>query len=451
MIPMLDKTRFDFTRIEWKAHLDVFTTLTCVEKKYAKMAYKTWREIVKDYENTSEANGPYFSVCFTPNDNEVRVYGWRGSWKFSKNDGSFGEYLHNQIIMEVKDNMGEIYTDYYTSDGIANYGCVDAKIASADCATGSITYDWDGFSYDSCTKAESTFDAYSNRTIDSSRTNGTYLTYDGVYSPIATTDDLDRKADKAEVDRVSNAIDKLVKSIEAETPMKNNENMIKDKNNKENKNMKFNFDFGPVNPSTVRMSMYGLAVKNKSGAWVSFDPATGNIVDVDVFNFDGAKFLYKMPVAVKDIAAGDVVIHNGAPMFVLGIPVGGKTLTVVDVINGERKDIMLARSPFGFDFATKVVNFLGNMMGGAATAENPFGNMWMLMAMSGDTNFEDMLPMALMAGGNMDMSNPMLMWALMGNRTNDPMMLAMAMGMMNKPAVPVNECKCGGHCGEAHT
>ena len=221
------------------------------------------------------------------------------------------------------------------------------------------------------------------------------------------------------------------------------------KNKKENNTMKFNFDFGPVNANAVRMSVYGLAVKNKTGTWVSFDVASGNIVDVDVFNFDGAKFLYKMPVAVKDVAVGDVVIHNSAPMFVLAV--GMKTLTVVDVVNGERKDIMLARSPFGFDFVTKVVNFLGNMTGGAATAENPFGNMWMLMAMSGDTSFEDMLPMALMAGGNFDMSNPMMMWALMGNRTNDPMMLAMAMGMFNKPAAPAHSCTCGGHCDENHT
>ena len=209
--------------------------------------------------------------------------------------------------------------------------------------------------------------------------------------------------------------------------------------------MKFNFDFGPINSQVVRMSMYGLAVKNKAGTWVSYDTASGNIIDVDVFNFDGAKFLYKMPVAIKDIAAGDVVIHNGAPMFVLGV--GSKTLTVVDVISGERKDIMLATSPFGFNFATKVVNFLGNMMTGTATADSPFGNMWMLMAMSGDNKMEDMLPMALMAGGNMDMSNPMMMWALMGNRTNDPMMLAMAMGAFNKPAAPAHTCSCGGNCG----
>jgi hypothetical protein len=62
-----------------------------------------------------------------------------------------------------------------------------------------------------------------------------------------------------------------------------------------------------------------------------------------------------------------------------------------------------------------------------------------------------MLPLMLMAnGGNVDMSNPMMMWALMGNRTNDPMMLAMAMGAFNKPAAPAHTCTCGSNCGEHH-
>ena len=258
---------------------------------------------------------------------------------------------------------------------------------------------------------------------------------------------MDCKADVSYVSSIEDTLEELKAKYAEASPMTNSYNNTTT-NNKENNIMKFNFDFGPVNGSLVRMSMYGLAVKNKAGTWVSYDAASGNIVDVDVFNFDGAKFLYRMPVAIKDIAAGDIVIHNGAPMFVLGVPVGGKTLTVVDTINGERKDIMLATSPFGFNFATKVVNFLGNMMTGAATADTPFGNMWMLMAMSGDTKMEDMLPMALMAGG-MDMSNPMMMWALMGNRTNDPMMLAMAMGAFNKPAAPAHTCTCGGNCGTA--
>ena len=208
---------------------------------------------------------------------------------------------------------------------------------------------------------------------------------------------------------------------------------------KEKKDMKFNFDFGPVD-SSVRMSMYGMAIKNASGTYVAYDAANKQIMDVDIFNFEGAnKFIYKMPAALKDVRSGDVVIHARKPMFVQVVQTDGR-LKVLDIFDGEEKTIVLAKSPFGFDFVTKVVSLVN--MTGVADAENPFGNMLPFLLM-GDGKMDDMLPLALMAGGNMDMSNPMMMYALMGNRTNDPMMLALAMGAFNKPA---HTCACGGNC-----
>ena len=230
-------------------------------------------------------------------------------------------------------------------------------------------------------------------------------------------------------------------------------NLIKNTNtinDKENKTMKFNFDFGPVSPF-VRMSMYGMAVKNKTGTWVSYDAKSGEIVDVDVFNFDGAKFLYRMPVAIKDIAIGDVVIHNGAPMFVVAIPNDGKALTVVDVISGERKDIMLAKSPFGFNFVTKVVNFLNGAFNGTATEDNPFGNMWMLMAMSGDNaDMNDILPFLMMNNANSGMDNNMLMCLMLSKNKANADMLPWLLMSQSMNATPAHTCKCGGNCGEAH-
>jgi hypothetical protein len=225
-----------------------------------------------------------------------------------------------------------------------------------------------------------------------------------------------------------------------------------DNTEKENNTMNFNFDFGPVNPSLVRMSMYGLAVKNKSGTWVSYNSNSDEIMDVDVLNFDGAKFLYRAPVAIKDIVVGDVVIHNGAPMFVVAIPDGGKVLTVIDTINGERKDIMLAKSPFGFNFATKVVNFLGNMFNTSATTENPFGNMWMLMAMSGDNkDMDDMLPFLMMNNAASGMDNNMLMCLLLCKNKGNSDMLPWLLMSQSMNAVPTHVCKCGGNCGESRT
>lgn len=221
------------------------------------------------------------------------------------------------------------------------------------------------------------------------------------------------------------------------------------KKEKEN-NMKFNFDFGPVVGNDVRMSLYGLAVKNKSGAYVSYDAKSGDIMDVDILNFEGAKFLYKMPVAIKDIAIGDVIVHHKAPMFVVAIAANGGYVTAVDPIAGERKEIMLTKSPFGFNFVTKVVNLLGNLNGGA-TNDNPFGNLGLMLMMGdGNKDMEDLLPLMLATGnggalGNMDMSNPLMMYLILGNGTMDKFLPLM---FLANNAAPVHNCTCGGHCGE---
>jgi hypothetical protein len=247
---------------------------------------------------------------------------------------------------------------------------------------------------------------------------------------------LDTKADVAHV----NCIEERVAALE--TKINNN-----NENKKENSIMKgFNFDFGPVNPAAVRMSMHGLAVKNKAGTYVSYDAKNDEIVDVDILNFDGAKYIWKMPVAIKDIAVGDTIVHQNVPMFVVGISEDKKALFAVDPVVGERKEIMLTRSPFGFHFATKVVNMLGGMFNGNASAENPFGNMWMLMAMSDENkDMKEMIPFMVMANGGMNNMNPMMFYCMMGKDNVDPMVMAMMMGAFN-PA-PAHECNCGGNCG----
>ena len=239
---------------------------------------------------------------------------------------------------------------------------------------------------------------------------------------------------------------KEIDNLKLEMALKEDKKITINNTNKENKNMNmFNFDFGPVNSNSVRMSMYGLAVKNKDGKYVSYNASTDEIVDVDILNFDGAKFLYKVPVAIKDIAIGDIVIHQHAPMFVVNIGNGGKTLVVIDPVNGEKKEIMLTKSPFGFNFATKVVNFIaGAFNASEVSADNPFGNMWMLAMLGDSKDMNDILPLMMFSGGNFggDM-NAMLPFLLMGDSKNSmkdilPMMM---FANMNK-ATPCNCDKC---------
>lgn len=202
-----------------------------------------------------------------------------------------------------------------------------------------------------------------------------------------------------------------------------------------NKMKAFNFDFGPCTNDNIRMSMYGLAVKNANGTWVSYNPESKEIIDVDIFNFDGGKFLYKMPVAIKDVKVGDIVIHARKAMFVIDVSETG--MTAIDPQAGEEKKILLTRSPFGFNYATKVVS-LFNMTSDAPTPDAPFGNMLpflMLSENSGEFDMNTMLMLSMMSGqSGMDFSkNPMMMYFLMKDSKNaDDLLPLMFMGNLCK-------------------
>ena len=200
-----------------------------------------------------------------------------------------------------------------------------------------------------------------------------------------------------------------------------------DRKEKENMdtNKMFNFDFGPV-ASHIRMSPYGMAMKNADGKYVSYDRNSGNIVDVEIFNFDAQKFLYKMPVAVNAVTVGDIVVHMRKAMFVSAV--NGNRISVVDIYNGEVKDIMPTTSPFGFNFITKVVSLI-DMSG--ANADTPFGNMLPFLLM-GDNKDNDnsMLMMAMAMSGGMNanmMSNPLMLMAMMDGKADTGMLMYLAM------------------------
>ena len=201
------------------------------------------------------------------------------------------------------------------------------------------------------------------------------------------------------------------------------------KENNKMDNKIFNFDFGPVKGDNIRMSMYGLAVKNRDGNYVAWDKVNENIMNVDILNFNGDGLMYKMPVAIKDIKDGDIVIHNKVPMFVL--EVFDKSLDVIDIYSGERKSIILSRSPFGFDFATKVISLIdfGAMGGTTPSEDNPFGNMWPLL-MLGDSGSIDPMMLALMCASKGDCANPMMMYALLASKGNNDNLLPLML-MMN--------------------
>ena len=178
---------------------------------------------------------------------------------------------------------------------------------------------------------------------------------------------------------------------------------------KENDTMKMpvmNFDFGPfTEPGVVALSPYGIAVRSSKGEYLTYNAATGATIDVTGFTFDFQKMIYKMPAAIKDLRAGDMVLHRGKPMYVQSVEEDG--IHCIDILNSEAKVIVPVTSIFGFNYATKVVSLM-NVNAGLPSAENPFGNLMPFMMMSSvmdddsDNDFSKMMMMSMMMGG----SNP---------------------------------------------
>lgn len=424
-----DEFKCIFSAFEWNEILRMFVN-EVKAKRYEKLRYELWRELreLSESMETWDQVRVYWTSDYD-HYNPISVYidckanGNKDMpFEFDNGDGTFGSFLYElELYREEKQQM-RVKESYY----------IDAE-----------GREWQ--TYDRYPVKGYSLDTDVSELLKSSGSLGVSVLDDRAD---VVCDTLATKADVVSLSRVEEKVNTLAAEVAAATPMKNTIN-----NKKENSVMKFNFDFGPVNSSMVRMSLYGLAVKNKAGTWVSYDAKAGDIMDVDILNFDGAKFLYKMPVATKDIAIGDVVIHNGIPMFVIAIAVNGTYITAVDPINGERKDIMLPKSPFGFNFATKVVNFLGNTFNTSATADNPFGNMWMLMAMSGEgENMNDILPFLMMNNATVGMDNNVLMFmALSNTKDGSKDMLPWLLMSQSMNAAPAHVCKCGGNCGENHT
>ena len=204
----------------------------------------------------------------------------------------------------------------------------------------------------------------------------------------------------------------------------------------EGNNMKmFNFDFGPIKDNdAVRMSPYGIAVKNVNGTYQAYDKKNGEIMDVDIFNFKADNMFFKMPVAIDAIEAGDVIIFNRRPCFVFGFSEQGDVIAI-DIAMGEKKTILPSKSPFGFNYITKIVSLVDNMFGGEApSAENPFGNILPFMLMNEDnSSMKDMLPMMMLMNGNAGGTiDPIMLYFMMKADKGDTDSMLPFLLMMNK-------------------
>lgn len=156
----------------------------------------------------------------------------------------------------------------------------------------------------------------------------------------------------------------------------------KEKEEKENTTMNImpsmNLDFGPAGDN-ARFSPYGVAIKAKDDKWLVYDAHNKATIDVTGFTFDFGNMIYKMPVAIKDVRPGDVIVHNGLPIFVEETT--GNKVVGIDIFNSEEKTVVPVTNMFGFNFVTKLMSLV-NLNLGTPNPDQPFGNLIQMMLMS---------------------------------------------------------------------
>lgn len=214
-----------------------------------------------------------------------------------------------------------------------------------------------------------------------------------------------------------------------------------------------NLRFGKAD--NAKMSIYGPALREAitGDTWVAFDKSKEQWIDVP-FEAILDIPLFEMPVAKNDIQIGDFIFHAGIGTgWVRVIDFDDEMnyfIEAEDPSNHEIIKILPTRNMFGFDFYTKlVVPFDMGATFGGASASNPFGMLPMLMMMSDKNKSSSsdnsmLMAMMMMQNGTMDFtSNPMMLYALMGDKGSDnSMLMAMLMSQMMQSAPTKSACDC---------
>ena len=415
---------------EWNQYLNAFKLLV-VDKVYSPVEYSIWRSIynTKGYDLVEVFYDKEFStITITLYPLDLQKNKNKKIFNFNKEDGSLGTFLYAALSLDflstsksnsiIDDNKKILNNKEYNYDKIFNI-----KEDWINPVPKENNIDW---SYTPTITSDSlTASSITTTTASPSLTETNMIAIE----PLKLSDwSVNIKDCTSSINELTTEVNKCKKEIEKLKQGRNN-----------SMNMFSNFDFGKVNGDNVRMSMYGIAVKNSAGTWVSYNSNNGEIVDVDIMNFNGSNFMYKVPVALNQVKVGDVVIHNRKPMFVIGID--NNKFTAVDVMVGEEKTVLPTKNMFGFNFITKVISFMDFNGENKPSENNPFGNAWMFM-LNSDENMstEDMLALMMMTSSNGNfnfMNNPMLMMLFASENNNNadgmkvnPYVLAM-MSMAN--------------------
>ena len=181
-----------------------------------------------------------------------------------------------------------------------------------------------------------------------------------------------------------------------------NETQELETNNKSSTMKKMNFEMGPVTGDQFKLTLMGGVAVAVDGGYSSYDKEDGSLTDVSGFtmDFDGA--FYNMPSV--EVEEGDLIKTKNGYGYVTKTKENSVKVMLLD---GEVKEIISTKSPFGFEFYTKVVSIF-DMAGGEGNSMFGDMNPMMMMMMGGSGSGSGNSPF----GG--DMMSMMMMSQMMG-------------------------------------
>lgn len=203
-------------------------------------------------------------------------------------------------------------------------------------------------------------------------------------------------------------------------PMSNSSNEKKERKSMNTMTNFINkFNFGTVSNDVVKMTLYGPAFATGAGTYIAYDKTKSEYIDATEFQLPVDGLFYNVPIVAKDLSVGDFIKHPAQKdEYIRVTEIKDGKVTGEAVSKGEVVTLLPTKSPFGFNFYTKLfAPFDMNFMGGEANKDNPFGNILPFILLNDkDGNGMDMSTMALMmAMGGSNKINPLMFLLLNKN------------------------------------
>ena len=302
-----------YSRIECLSWLDTFAQAT-KKKKYQRIKYDTWRSIKKLFSDSDDWNNTYIEVygenvnfldktcdaiIFVPVDKEplspTLLKTDAHTYKLKKSN-EFIRYLVKEILNfpdTISYSVGELPSFTMTfskedEDEVAKKLIEQLRKKPAECINAQGTSSLEYNAYDSYLAVN----------------NGSWVNANTAMATTSVSTEYMENLSTA-LGGVNCTLDDFAERI------KNIEFKINDKEKimaipNFTDNTVFNFDFGPVTSFRIRMSMYGYAIPNEMGKYVSYDVKNDCMMDVQILNFNCDNLFYRVPKALSKIDEGDV-------------------------------------------------------------------------------------------------------------------------------------------------